>query len=118
MLFDDCCGKCRRFVAFSITLDFAGCLDLIGLSDPRRAREFAHCNLDTLNFETHVIDSRNRVYRGFFGIRRIALEVPLMWPLAAQLFLPGVSTAGVPIYAWIARITRYGRVGSFNATPD
>jgi predicted DCC family thiol-disulfide oxidoreductase YuxK len=110
VLFDDRCGKCRRFVALSSALDFAGRLELIGLSDPRRAREFGHFDLDALNLEMHVIDSRKRVFRGFYGIRRIAVEVPLMWPLAALLFLPGVSAAGVPIYAWIAR-ARYGRVG-------
>jgi predicted DCC family thiol-disulfide oxidoreductase YuxK len=106
-LFDDRCGKCRRFIALSSALDFAGRLEPIGLSDPRRAREFGHFDLDALNFEMHVIDPRNRVFRGFYAIRRIALEVPLMWPLAALLFLPGVSAAGIPIYAWIAR-TRYG----------
>src|SRR5215813_4838586 len=110
VLFDDRCGKCRRFVAFSSLLDLARHLDLIGLSEPRRAREFGHFDLDALNFEMHVIDSHNQIFRGFFAIRRIALEVPLMWPLAALLFLPGVSTAGVPIYAWVAR-TRYGRLG-------
>jgi len=110
VLFDDRCGKCRRFVAFSSLLDLARHLDLVGLSDPRRTREFGHFDLDALNFEMHVIDSHNQIFRGFFAIRRIALEVPLMWPLAALFFLPGVSTAGVPIYAWIAR-TRYGRLG-------
>jgi len=110
VLFDDRCGKCRRFVALSSALDFAGRLDLIGLSEPRRAREFGHFDLGALNLEMHVIDLRNRVFRGFYAIRRIALEVPLMWPLAALLVLPGASAAGVPIYAWIAR-TRYSRLG-------
>jgi predicted DCC family thiol-disulfide oxidoreductase YuxK len=107
VLFDDRCGKCRRFVHLSTALDFAGRLEPIGLSNPRVAREFAHFDADALNFEMHVIDSRGRVFRGFYAIRRIAQEVPLMWPLAALLFIPGVSAAGEPIYAWIAR-TRYG----------
>ena len=85
VLFDDRCGKCRRFVAFSSALDFAG---VIGLSAPRLAGEFGHFDLDALNFEIHVIDSRNHVFRGFFAIRRIALEVSLMWPLAARCLLP------------------------------
>jgi predicted DCC family thiol-disulfide oxidoreductase YuxK len=109
-LFDDRCGKCRRFIRLSTTLDFAGRLDVVGLSDARIAREFGHFDLDALNIEMHVIDSRGRVFRGFYAIRRIAREVPLMWPLAALLFIPAVSAAGEPIYAWIAR-NRYGSLG-------
>ena len=82
VLFDDRCGKCRRFVRLSSALDFAGRLDVVGLSDPRITREFSHFDLETLNFEMHVIDLRGRVFRGFYAIRRIAREVPLMWPLA------------------------------------
>ena len=93
VLFDDRCGKCRRFVAFSSALDFAG---VIGLSAPRLAGEFGHFDLDALNFEIHVIDSRNHVFRGFFAIRRIALEVSLMCR-SPLLFLPGAFVAGVPI---------------------
>jgi predicted DCC family thiol-disulfide oxidoreductase YuxK len=110
VLFDDRCGKCRRFVRLSSALDLAGRLEPIGLSNPRIPREFGHFDPDALNFEMHVIDSRGRVFRGFYAIRRIAREVPLMWPLAALLFIPGVSAAGEPIYAWIAR-TRYGSLG-------
>jgi len=110
VLFDDRCGKCRRFIGLSTALDFAGRLDVVGLSDARIASEFNHFDVDALNFEMHVIVSRGRVFRGFYAIRRIAREVPLMWPLAALLFIPGVSAAGEPIYAWIAR-TRYGSLG-------
>jgi predicted DCC family thiol-disulfide oxidoreductase YuxK len=110
VLFDDRCGKCRRFVRLSSTLDLAGRLELVGLSSPRIAREFGHFDPEALNLEMHAIDSRGRVFRGFYAIRRIAGEVPLMWPLAALLFIPGVSAAGEPIYAWIAR-TRYGKLG-------
>ena len=110
VLFDDRCGKCRRFIGLSTALDFAGRLDVVGLSDARIASEFNHFDVDALNFEMHVIVSRGRVFRGFYAIRRIAREVPLMWPLAALLFIPGVSAAGGPIYAWIAR-NRYGGLG-------
>jgi predicted DCC family thiol-disulfide oxidoreductase YuxK len=110
VLFDDQCGKCRRYIRLSTWLDLAGRLEPIGLSNPRIAREFSHFDPDALNFEMHVIDSRGRVFRGFYAIRRIAQAVPLMWPFAALLFFPGVSAAGEPIYAWIAR-TRYGSRG-------
>ena len=110
VLYDDRCGKCRRYIRLSTWLDLAGRLEPIGLSNPRIAREFDHFDPDALNFEMHVIDSKGRVFRGFYAIRRIAQAVPLMWPFAALLFIPGVSAAGEPIYAWIAR-TRYGSRG-------
>jgi hypothetical protein len=93
-----------------------GRLEPIGLSDPRRAREFGHFDLDALNFEMHVIDSRHRVFRGFYAIRRIALEVPLMWPLAALLFVPAFL---LPERRFMPGLLGPGMAISnpFNATP-
>ena len=110
VLYDDRCGKCRRFIRTALALDVARRLKTIGLSDPRIAQEYGEFDFEALDYEMHVISTGGRVYRGFYAIRRIAAEVPLMWPLAAVLFIPGVSLAGKPAYAWIAR-TRYGPHG-------
>ncbi len=47
-----------------------------------------------------------RVTRGFFAFRRIAREVPLMWPLLPLLYFPGSGLIGPPAYAWVARNRR------------
>jgi len=49
------------------------------------------------------------VTRGFFAFRRIAREVPLMWPLLVLLYLPGSGPIGPRVYAWVAR--NRGRFG-------
>ena len=46
------------------------------------------------------------VARGFFAFRRIARELPLMWPLLPLFYLPGSRALGPRVYAWIARHRR------------
>ena len=44
-----------------------------------------------------------RVYAGFEAFRYIAWRLPLLWPLAPWLYLPGVPTLGQRLYLWVAR---------------
>jgi predicted DCC family thiol-disulfide oxidoreductase YuxK len=63
VMFDHRCGKCRRFIRLSRALDMARRLEPIGLSDPRVAREYGRFDRDALNYEMHVIDAHERVFR-------------------------------------------------------
>jgi predicted DCC family thiol-disulfide oxidoreductase YuxK len=54
--------------------------------------------------EIHVVDAERRVFRGFYGTRRMLRAVPLGWPLWALLRLPILGTwLGPRVYAFIAR---------------
>jgi hypothetical protein len=52
----------------------------------------------------HVLtpDGR-RVYHGFAALRWLAWRLPLLWPLAPLLYLPGIPSLGQRLYLWIAR---------------
>ena len=65
------------------------------------------CNvaLKDLEEEMHVI-FRGKAYRGFYGYRRIASALPVFWPLAPWLFLPGISSLGALVYGYVARHRR------------
>jgi hypothetical protein len=55
-----------------------------------------------LEAEMYVI-YRGKAYRGFYGYRRIATSLPVLWPLAPWLFLPGISYLGALAYSHVAR---------------
>jgi hypothetical protein len=51
----------------------------------------------------HVIDVHTgKLFKGFFGFRRIAWGIPLLWPLLPLFYLPGISIAGEEIYGLVA----------------
>ena len=44
-----------------------------------------------------------RLYHGFGAFRWMAWRLPLCWPIAPLLYVPGVPWLGQRIYLWIAR---------------
>src|SRR5205823_7866931 len=44
-----------------------------------------------------------RLYHGFAAFRWMAWRLPLLWPLAPLLYLPGVPSLGQRAYLWVAR---------------
>jgi len=53
-----------------------------------------------------VLEEGGRVFRGFFGFRRLAWSLPPAWPLLPLLYAPGARTLGPRVYAWVARNRR------------
>jgi predicted DCC family thiol-disulfide oxidoreductase YuxK len=61
-------------------------------------------DLDALPQQMHLITpDKKHVCRGFGAFRWIAWRLPLLWPLAPFLYLPGVPVLGEKAYLWIAR---------------
>jgi predicted DCC family thiol-disulfide oxidoreductase YuxK len=105
VLYDGQCPFCRRSVALLKRLDWLGRLSY---SD---ARDRAHLpagppSLDPnrLLQEMHVVTPDHRhVYHGFAALRWLAWRLPLLWPVAPLLYLPGVPALGQRLYLWVAR---------------
>ena len=51
----------------------------------------------------YLHDSHGRLHGGFFAVRRLALILPPLLPLAPFMWLPGARFLGVRLYALIAR---------------
>ena len=104
VIYDGACPLCIRSMAAVAALDwlrrigYLNLMDWTAISDNYPGLDKKAC-ID----EMHVIDTRTRkVYRGFFGFRRIAWEIPLLWALLPILYLPGVSMSGGWIYGMVA----------------
>jgi predicted DCC family thiol-disulfide oxidoreductase YuxK len=54
--------------------------------------------------EMHLLTpGGGRVYHGFAAFRWMAWRLPLLWPIAPLLYLPGVPWLGQRLYLWVAR---------------
>jgi predicted DCC family thiol-disulfide oxidoreductase YuxK len=119
VIYDDECGFCIRSLKVLRAMDIGGQLRFYGASHFRRQPdshgtpegsdrfpELATADLDSAMF---AVAPDRIVTRGFFAVRRIAREVPLLWPLLPLLHLPGSGIVGPRVYAWVAR--NRGRFG-------
>ncbi|MEI7687093.1 MAG: DUF393 domain-containing protein [Planctomycetota bacterium] len=111
VLFDGDCPLCRKSVSWLTWLDWRRALTFVNFRDDGDpiVRE-APTTKERLAEEMHVWPARrNRLYHGFGAFRFMAWRLPLLWPLAPFLYLPGVPWLGQKIYLWIAR-NRYSLV--------
>jgi hypothetical protein len=59
---------------------------------------------DRLLQEMHLVTpDRRHVYHGFGALRWLAWRLPILWPVAPLLYLPGVPALGQHLYLWVAR---------------
>ena len=105
VLYDGQCRFCQRSVAILKKLDWlkrmhyqdARQIELLPKTDPP---------LDPVRLldEMHLVPpSGHPVYHGFIAFRWISWRLPLCWPLAPFLYLPGVPWLGNKAYLWVAR---------------
>ena len=106
VLYDGLCPLCCRTVRLLTGFDLFTRLEFLDfrrldLNDYNRSHRL-NLALQDLEEEMYVI-FRGQAYRGFYGYRRIALALPVFWPLAPWLFLPGISSLGALVYGYVAR---------------
>ncbi|MFL5243623.1 MAG: thiol-disulfide oxidoreductase DCC family protein [Gemmataceae bacterium] len=105
VLFDGQCPLCLKSVAALRRLDWLHRLH------PQNARDLATLprrepplEPDRLLQEMHLLTPDGReIYHGFEAFRWMAWRLPLLWPLAPLLYLPGMKAFGQRVYLWIAR---------------
>jgi predicted DCC family thiol-disulfide oxidoreductase YuxK len=105
VLYDGDCPLCQRTIAILKKLDWLGRLAF------QNCRDEAHWPpsdqplvMSRLLEEMHVVPpGRWRTYAGYAAVRWIAWRVPLLWPVAPFLYIPGVPWLGNRAYLWVAR---------------
>jgi predicted DCC family thiol-disulfide oxidoreductase YuxK len=105
VLYDGQCAFCRKSVELLKRLDWLGVLRY------QDARDVTHLPAsatplepERLLEEMHVLTPDGRgLYHGFAALRWLAWRLPLLWPFAPLMYIPGVPRLGQRLYLWIAR---------------
>lgn len=105
VLYDGQCRFCRGQIAILRRLDPAGRLRFVSLHDPAAAEEFPELAPDDLGREMHVIDTTGRSRAGAEAVRYLSRRLPLLWPLAVPLHLPG----SLPLWRWLYAVVARNR---------
>jgi predicted DCC family thiol-disulfide oxidoreductase YuxK len=105
VLYDGQCPFCRRSVELLKRLDWLGRLSYVDARDGAQLPA-GPPSLDSnrLLQEMHVVTpDHGHVHHGFAALRWLAWHLPLLWPVAPLLYLPGVPALGQRLYLWVAR---------------
>ena len=125
VLYDGQCRFCRSQIALLRRLDVFGALRYTSLHDEQVARDFPELPQERLREEMVVVDRAGTARGGAEAVRYLSRRLPLLWPLALPLHLPGSLPIWRSLYALVAR-NRYRIAGRCDdgscrlpqATPD
>ena len=116
MFYDGGCGLCRATRACLAALDVSRRVRwraYQSLSEPPRGLAWAD-----LERAAYLRTADGRTFQGFFAFRALSTRLPLLWPLAPLLWLPGMAALGGRAYRWVAANRRCVAGGSRIAPTD
>ena len=110
----DCeCGLCRRFMVACRRLDWLDRLEWRCRQEEALYRRFPSLSEEMTQRSMVVLvpGREGRPLAGIGAVRQVFLHLPLLFPIALLLWLPGLSHLGEWAYYWVAR-NRYRLGGS------
>lgn len=110
VLYDGACRFCRGQIATLRSFDPGRRLVFRSLHEPDVADDFPEIPREDLLRQMYVVDRSGRARGGAEAVRYLARRLPLLWPLAALLHLPGTMPLWNRLYAFVAR-NRYRIAG-------
>jgi predicted DCC family thiol-disulfide oxidoreductase YuxK len=105
ILFDGECRFCSSSILVLRKLNFRDRLRFVSLHEPSVADDFPDLTFDQLMKEMWVATSDGRRYPGADAVRYLSRRLPLLYPLAPFLHLPGT----MPIWRWLYRFVAKNR---------
>jgi predicted DCC family thiol-disulfide oxidoreductase YuxK len=103
VLYDGRCRFCRSQVALLRKASLGRPIDFISLHDPIVAERFPELTHDDLMRQMYVIDPGGRARGGAEAVRYVSRRLPLLWPLALLLHIPGSLPVWKSLYGFVAR---------------
>jgi predicted DCC family thiol-disulfide oxidoreductase YuxK len=114
VLYDGHCRFCRSQVALLRRLDARCSLRFVSLHEPDVARDFPEIPAADLMQQMYVVSRAGQARGGAEAVRFLSRRLPLLWPLALPLHLPG----SLPLWRWLYRLVaqhRYRIAGTCDA---
>lgn len=105
VLYDGQCRFCRGQIGLLRRFDPTGRLRFLSLHEPSVAVEFPELERDDLMREMVVVDRSGRTRAGAEAVRYLSRRLPLLWPLALPLHVPG----SLPVWNWLYRLVARNR---------
>lgn len=103
IFFDGICHLCQRSMFVLMLLDHLHRLKPIDFRDAELRKKTApDLSLKDLDRALHIRLPSGKTYAGFDAFRVLAWHLPLLWPMALFLYVPGFPAVGQRMYARIS----------------
>jgi predicted DCC family thiol-disulfide oxidoreductase YuxK len=104
VLFDGECRFCRGQVENLRRLDRGGHrLAFLSLHDPRVGERYPDLSHDQLMEQMYVVDQQGQRHGGADAVRYLSRRLPILWPLAPLLHVPGSAGLWRWMYQQVAK---------------
>ncbi|MCL6502761.1 MAG: DUF393 domain-containing protein [Pirellulales bacterium] len=103
VIFDGRCRLCQAQVRRLARWDLLKRLAFISLHDPEVSLRWPDLPHDELMQNMYLVDSRGRRYKGAAALRVLSRRLPILWPVAPLLHLPGTLGIWQWLYQQVAR---------------
>ena len=103
VLYDGECSLCTFQMRVITWLDWFHAVSLLPIADPRAAVLAPQLTREDLLEAIHCLTKDGKIHRGARCLRFIGLRMPLAFPFALILWIPGVIYLAEIGYRWISR---------------
>lgn len=103
VLYDSDCSLCTFQSRLITWMDWFNTVSLLPISDERTAQVAPQLTRTDLHEAIHCVAKDGRIHRGARCLRFIGLRMPLAFPFALLMWLPGVIYVSEIFYRWISR---------------
>ncbi|TWT75144.1 thiol-disulfide oxidoreductase DCC family protein [Allorhodopirellula solitaria] len=104
VIYDGKCNACSLAARRMHQLDFGQQrLAFLSLHDERVAERYPDLNHDELMAQMYVVDSNDNRHGGADAVRYLSRRLPMLWPLAPLLHIPGSANLWRKGYAVVAK---------------
>lgn len=103
VLYDGQCRFCRSQIAILRRCDLGGVLTFTSLHAPSVAADFPELAYDDLLEQMYVVSRNGQARGGAEAVRYLSRTLPLLWPLAVLLHVPGSLPLWKALYRFVAR---------------
>ena len=103
VLYDGDCSLCTFQMRVITWLDWFNTVSLIPIADPRTREIAPRLTRTDLHEAIHCVALNGRIHRGARCLRFIGMRMPLAFPFALLMWIPGVIHLAEFFYRWLSR---------------
>lgn len=103
VLYDGQCNFCISQIANIRRFDLWNRLQFVSLHDPIVSKHYPDLSYEQLMEQMWVVAPSGQRFAGAYSLRYLTRALPMLWPLAPAMHLPGLMPFWCWIYRWIAK---------------
>jgi predicted DCC family thiol-disulfide oxidoreductase YuxK len=103
LLYDGNCRMCTGQAQMVARYDDDQRLELLDINSDTARQRFPQISPRAARAALHLAAPDGSLYRGPEAVRQTLMLLPMLSPLGALLYLPGMMVLAHPVYNWVAR---------------